>query len=69
METVKEEYKQRMINNNNSSLPMMSTSAVQSIADATINILHCGGSSGNSAICRPRDVSSPVLSNAPSTHN
>lgn len=50
-------------------LPMMSTSAVQFIADDTINILHCGGSSGNSAICRPRDVSSPVLSNAPSTHN
>lgn len=31
-------------------LPMMSTSAVQFIADETINILHWGGSNGNSAI-------------------
>lgn len=48
---------------------MMRTSAVQFIADDTINILHCGGSNGNSAICRPSDVNSPVLSRAPSTHN
>lgn len=48
---------------------MMSTSAVHFMEADTISILHCGGSKGNSAICRPSDVNSPVLSNAPRTHS
>lgn len=49
--------------------PIISTSALHSICEATISIWHCGGSSGNSAICRPRGVNAPVWSNAPKIHN
>ena len=34
-----------------------------------MSIFDRGGSSGNSIICRPSEVSPPVSSRAPSTHN
>jgi hypothetical protein len=51
------------------SVPMIRISAEQPIWHETISIWHCGGSNGNSAICRPSGVRVPVWSRAPRIHS